>query len=305
MTAPSASHVSTLRRIGRFVPLSWRICARDWILRMQETRVRALYRRTSVAPDFLRADDLDALAREFPATPPSYLYDQETLLRRGEERAETLLPFVSGRGAFLEIGAADGMVLRAVASRGHLAIGIDIEAGNLDARALAAGVNFIRTDATQLCFADESFDVVFSFATFEHLPDPESTLSEIARVLKKGGHAYIDFAGLGWSPHGAHMYKTFGIPYITALFARETIEGYVAEHQLDHYFPWVNNWPIERFRDVFERGEARMERVMYRESKNRFHFPFLRRFMAHARRAPSFDSLLVDRVEAIFRKRSS
>jgi SAM-dependent methyltransferase len=196
------------------------------------------------------------------------------------------------------------MVLRAVASRGHFAIGIDIQAANLDARARAAGVHFIRTDATRLCFADESFDVVFTFATFEHLPDPESTFAEIARVLKKGGVACIDFAGLGWSPHGAHMYKTFGVPYITALFTRETIDQHVAAHRLDHYFPWVNNWPIERYRALFERYDSGMERLSYRETKNRFHFPFLRRFMPHLRRSPSFDSLLVDSVEGVFRKRA-
>lgn len=294
-----------LRRIARLLPPAWRSGIKDRVLRMQEARVRSLYSRTPVAPSYLGADDLDALAREFPVAPPTYLYDQETLLRRGEERAESLLQLVSGRGAFLEIGAADGMVLRAVATRGHLAVGIDIEEKNLDARARAAGVNFIRTDATRLCFADESFDVVFSYATFEHLPDPAATFAEIARVLKKGGHACIDFAGLGWSPHGAHMYKTFGIPYITALFTRETIDEYVEKHQLEHYFPWVNNWPIERFRTVFEQCDPRMERVSYRESKNRFHFPFLRRFMPHARRAPSFDSLLVDHVEGIFRKRAN
>lgn len=271
---------------------------------MQEAQVRSLYLKIPVAPSHLGADDLEALAREFPVAPPTYGYDPDTLLRRGEERAQTLLPLVSGPGAFLEIGAADGMVLRALAARGHQAIGIDIEAGNLDARARAAGVHFIRTDATRLCFADETFDVVFSFATFEHLPDPRSTFTEIARVLKKGGHACIDFAGLGWSPNGAHMYKTFGIPYITALFTRETIDEYVAARQLDHYFPWVNNWPIERYREVFEQCGPTMERLIYREEKNRFHFPFLRRFMPHARRAPSFDSLLVDHVEAVFRKRS-
>ena len=294
---------SIIRRVGRLIPVKWRLRAIDWALRMQEPGVRRLYDRTTVAPDYLGIDDLDALAREFPVETQTYLYDPDTLEDRGEERAKLMLPFVKGKGTFLEIGAADGMVLRALAERGHTAIGVDIEAGNLDARARAAGVRFIQTDATRLCFPDESIDVVYSFATFEHLPDPDATFAEITRVLKKGGYAYIDFAGLGWTYRGAHMYKTFGIPFITALFTRETIDRYVAEHQLPHYFPWVNNWPIERFREVFRKYEPRMERISYSETKDRFHFAFLRRFMAHARRAPSFDSLLVDHVEGVFRKR--
>ncbi len=265
--------------------------------------MRALFERTTVASDYLGPDELHALAREFPVDAPTYLYDPDTLARRGEERARELLPLVAERSRFLEIGAADAMVLRSVAERGHQAIGIDIEARNIDPRARAAGVHFIRTDATLLCFPDRAFDLVFTFGTFEHLPDPDSTFAEIVRVLRPGGHAYIHFAGLGWSPHGAHMYKTLGIPYITALFARDTIDRYVAEQRLDHYFPWVNNWPIERYRALFERYEPMMERLSYRETKNRFHFSFLRRFMPHVRRAPSFDSLLVDQVEGLFRKR--
>lgn len=300
ITAPP----SVLRRVARLLPRGWRDWLKQLLLRLEEPGVRALYERTPVAAAPLGRDDLHSLAREFPVAPPSYLYDAATLERRGEERAAELLPLVSGTGAFLEIGAADGMVLRALAKRGHLAIGIDIEAQNLDPRARAGDVKFIQTDATRLCFPDACFDVVFTFGTFEHLPDPESTYREIIRVLRKGGHARIHFAGLGWSPHGAHMYKTLGIPYITALFTRDTIDAYVAEQGLPHYFPWVNNWPIERYRAVFDRCEPEMERLWYRELKNRFHFPFLRRFMPHVRRAPSFESLLVDQVEGLFRKRS-
>ena len=99
------------------------------------------------------------------------------------------------------------------------------------------------------------------------------------------------------------MYKSIGIPFITALFTRETIDRYCIEHDLPHDFPYVNNWPIERFRAMFAHFEPVLERLSYQETKDRFHFPFLRRFMAHARRAPSFDSLLVDQVEVLFRKR--
>lgn len=305
MNAAVESPPSLLRRLARLVPLRWRENLKQLILRLQEPRVRKLYELTPAASNYLGPDDLHRLAREFPVTPPTYLYDPDTLEQRGEERARELLPLVSGRSTFLEIGAADGMVLRSVAERGHLAIGIDIEAKNLDRRARSGGVHFIRTDATRLCFPDEAFDIVFTFGTFEHLPDPESTFSEITRVLRVGGHAYVHFAGLGWSPHGAHMYKTFGIPYITVLFARDTIDRYVEDQQLTHYFPWVNNWSIERYRALFERYEPTMERLSYRETMNRYHFSFLRSFMPHMRRAPSFDSLLVDQVEALFRKRSA
>ena len=275
----------------------------DWILRLQEPGVRRLYERTRVAPEYMGLDELRVLAREFPVLPPDYSYEPSALARRGEERAAIVLPLVSSPGVFVEIGARDGMVLTAIAEQGHLAIAVDIEVGVIEPRARAAGVRFIQTDATRLCFPDESVDVVYSFATFEHLPDPDATFAEIARVLKKGGHAYIDFAGLGWTHRGAHMYKSVGIPFITALFTRETIDRYVTEQGLPNDFPHVNDWPVERFRVLFDRYSPTMERRFYRETKDRFRFPFLRRFMAHARRSPSFDSLLVDQVQGLFRKR--
>jgi len=46
---------------------------------------------------------------------------------------------------------------------------------------------FTNADAGRLPFADGSFDVVVSFETIEHLPQPELLLQEIQRVLKSDG----------------------------------------------------------------------------------------------------------------------
>ena len=45
-------------------------------------------------------------------------------------------------------------------------------------------------DATRMDFGDSTFDFVYSFSVFEHLPDPTAVLKEIARVLKPGGVAF-------------------------------------------------------------------------------------------------------------------
>jgi SAM-dependent methyltransferase len=42
-------------------------------------------------------------------------------------------------------------------------------------------------DLTSLSFSDESLDVVLSFDCFEHMPDFDLGMREVARVLKPGG----------------------------------------------------------------------------------------------------------------------
>jgi len=52
-------------------------------------------------------------------------------------------------------------------------------------------LNVQQMDATQMAFADDYFDAVYSRSVFEHLPDPAAVLSEIRRVLKPGGVMYV------------------------------------------------------------------------------------------------------------------
>ena len=47
-------------------------------------------------------------------------------------------------------------------------------------------------DSTQMDFASESFDLVFSRAVFEHISEPTRAAAEIRRVLKPGGVAIIN-----------------------------------------------------------------------------------------------------------------
>lgn len=53
--------------------------------------------------------------------------------------------------------------------------------------------NYIRCDASHLCFRDESFDKVIASHLLEHLKNPLSCLAEVKRVLKDKGsfEAYV------------------------------------------------------------------------------------------------------------------
>ena len=83
-------------------------------------------------------------------------------------------------------------------------IGIDhspgmIEQARIKAHQLALNevVVFNQSDAEQLEFADQSFDVVFSLYALFHFPDPLGALGEMYRVLRPGGRIVI---GVGSGP---------------------------------------------------------------------------------------------------------
>src|SRR5258707_11429953 len=56
-----------------------------------------------------------------------------------------------------------------------------------------SGVGTVATEAEQLPFEDESFDLVFGHAVLHHIPDLDKAFAEFRRVLRPGGA--IAFAG--------------------------------------------------------------------------------------------------------------
>lgn len=52
-------------------------------------------------------------------------------------------------------------------------------------------MSLLRMDATKMTFPDQTFDFVCSYSALEHIDNPKAALSEVARVLKKGGVSYI------------------------------------------------------------------------------------------------------------------
>ena len=66
---------------------------------------------------------------------------------------------------------------------------------------------FVCGDALALPFVDNFFDCVMSFTVLEHIPCPETALSEMVRVLRSGGVLIIDAAWRvpPWRPWGLEV----------------------------------------------------------------------------------------------------
>lgn len=67
-------------------------------------------------------------------------------------------------------------------------------------------IQYVSGDAGYMPFADESVDALLGVAVLEHLPEIDNVASEIYRVLKPGGMAYLT-GGPFWASHcGHHVY---------------------------------------------------------------------------------------------------
>jgi len=110
-----------------------------------------------------------------------------------KERFEKIDEIRPGAAA-LCMGARFGTEVRSLIELGCFAVGIDLKPGD--------GNKYVVTgDFHSLQFADESVDVVFT-NSIDHALALEKTVSEIARVLKKGGVLVLEVVETAEVPPG-------------------------------------------------------------------------------------------------------
>lgn len=82
-------------------------------------------------------------------------------------------------------------------------------------------------------FEDNTFDIVYSFATFEHVNDIERGYKEAARVTKPGGIVHIYASPLWNSPYGQHYEDVFmGHPWVHLLYNKDGLMEYCKKNNL-------------------------------------------------------------------------
>ena len=73
---------------------------------------------------------------------------------------------------------------------------------------------FVAGSATELPFADDEFDAMWTVWTLEHVPNPELALQEARRVVKPGGYLFLAPAWFcnSWAAEGYEVrpYSVFG-----------------------------------------------------------------------------------------------
>lgn len=94
-------------------------------------------------------------------------------------------------------------------------------------------IEYYQNSVEDMPFEDNTFDLVFCFATMEHVPDISSGFEEMARVTRQGGYVYSIAAPLWNSPYGHHKPDLFdGYPWMHLLYSRQEIIDFYLEKKL-------------------------------------------------------------------------
>jgi len=118
----------------------------------------------------------------------------------GNEDIKKRLAFLKSevKGNFLDVGSYDGFFVFELAKPGRLAVGVDMMPEAVaygreqKARRFSKSTaEFYQAFAEELPFSNETFDTTIVSHTLEHVFDPTQSLSEAARVTKRGGKLIV------------------------------------------------------------------------------------------------------------------
>jgi 2-polyprenyl-3-methyl-5-hydroxy-6-metoxy-1,4-benzoquinol methylase len=110
------------------------------------------------------------------------------LMSAFERNLDELLD-LAAPGSLLDVGCGEGVLVHRWAARRPQArmVGIDLEEESIQegwSRRQAPNLEYRVMEAANLPFADAEFELASAIEVLEHLPDPEHTVSEMARCAR-------------------------------------------------------------------------------------------------------------------------
>lgn len=165
-------------------------------------------------------------------------------------------------GRVLDVGTGTGIIALDVAARIGLqgkVVGIDLSDGMLNTatnkaeqKGLEQKTEFLKMDAENLDFEDNSFDAAISLYALRHFPNPGKSVNEIFRVLKPGASIVvavgsppsllsIDGVHAAFRRLGSMWRKSTGRELSACEFIDSLVEKYIPERKDRDVAEWVEH----------------------------------------------------------------
>ncbi len=295
--------MKVIQRVGKGLAHRWQI-KRLGVLRAKAACTLS----EQSAPKTERAESAFASLQQAFYGAPAYGYDPLSLWKRAGKRVEALLALTVEREHpldILEVGCGDGVAGAQLACFGHRVTLTDMEDWR-DSR--AALLHFLPAELERgLELPDNSFDLLFSYNTFEHLSDPRKCLLEMVRLCRPDGLIHLNFSPLYCSPWGLHAHRTLMMPYPQFLFSEDFVTAKLRElgiHDLgrdrDTLQP-LNKWRLKQFHDLWAESGCEILEERVREITE--FLPLVMRFPESFRgRGLSTDDLIKSGIRVTLRK---
>lgn len=160
----------------------------------------------------------------------------------------------------LDVAAGTGTSSVPLAKAGALVTALDLSSGMIEeGRRRHPEIEFVQGDATELPFAEGTFDAVTTSFGLRNMQSPKAALSEFHRVLKPGGRLLICEVSkppVGVVRKGHDAYVRFVIPTL-ARVASSNPEAY------RYFVESIRDWPDQETLSQWIRG-AGFTRVAHR-----------------------------------------
>lgn len=193
-------------------------------------------------PAVLSSTDLNDLEGSWESQIfPEKQAELPALRRNANDALQRIARFVQPPGRLLDFGCGWGFFLAEAQRSGWEPYGLEpLPAPAIYAR-VHAGATVVSDTLRAESFPERFFDVITSFQVFEHLPEPDAVLAQLARLLCPGGLILIEVPNINtWSVRLLGKRHRHYVQDHLNFFSGQTLGQLMERHGLrvvDAYYP--------------------------------------------------------------------
>ncbi|MBF0289909.1 MAG: class I SAM-dependent methyltransferase [SAR324 cluster bacterium] len=147
------------------------------------------------------------------------------------------------KGKLLDVGCAEGLLVKTALARGWDAYGIDISEFAIDEARQSLGDRVCVGILESSPFLQGTFDAIFLSDMIEHVHDPQSVLTHVTELLKDQGHLFIETPNVSGMLRKlmGHRWPHYHVPEHLVYFSPKNLEDLLKRNGFETVH-WQASW---------------------------------------------------------------